>query len=86
MFLMMQRLQPNLIAVGIWHKKFHVYQAQRIQRKIKKLRIFSFIPQRQRIQPNSMKETISISIHTKQPNQQTQPEQPKQRHRRGFHY
>ena len=41
-----------------------------------KLRIFSFIPQRQRIQPNFMTDSITTFIHTKQ---QTQPEQPKQR-------
>ena len=80
-----QRLQ-QLEFYDRWHKKFHVYQAQWIQRKIKKLRIFSFIPQRQRMQPNFMKESIRIFIHTKQPTKQTQPEQPKQRHRRGFHY
>ena len=33
-----------------------------------------------------MKESIIIFIHTKQSTKQTQPEQPKQRHRRGFHY
>ena len=60
-----QRLQPEFY--DWWHKKFHVYQSQRIQRKIKKLRIFSFISQRQRIQPNFMKESIRIFIHTKQP-------------------
>ena len=79
-----QRLQPEFY--DWWQKKFHVYQAQRMQRKIKKLRIFSVIPQRQRMQPNFMKESIRIFIHTKQPTKQTQPEQPKQRHRRGFHY
>ena len=74
-----QRLQAEFY--DRWHKKFHVHQAQRIQRKIKKLRIFSLIPQRQRIQPNFMKESIRIFIHTKQPTKQTQPEQPPQQHR-----
>ena len=41
-----------------------------------KLRIYSFIPQRQRIQPNFMTDSTRTFIHTKQ---QTQPEQPKQR-------
>ena len=40
-----------------------------------KLRIFSFITQRQRIQPNFMTDSIRTFIHTKH---QTQPEQPKQ--------
>ena len=40
------------------------------------LRIFSFIPQRQRIKPNFLTDSISTFTHTKQ---QTQPEQPKQR-------
>ena len=44
-----------------------------------KLKIFSFIPQRQRIQPNFMN-------YTYQTTKQTQPEQPKQRHQRGFHH
>ena len=83
-FQTIQRLQLEFY--DCWHKKFHVYQAQWIQRKIKKLRIFSFIPQRQRIQPNYMKESIKIFIHTKQPTKQTQPEQPKQRHRSWVHY
>ena len=43
-----------------------------------KLRILSFIPQRKRIQPNFMTDSIRTFIHTKQ---QTQPEQPKQRNR-----
>ena len=50
-----------------------------------KLRTFSFIIQRQRIQPNFMTDNIRTFIHTKQPNTQTQPEQPKQQHRRGLH-
>ena len=43
-----------------------------------KLRIFSFVPQRQHIQPNFMTDSIRTFIHTK-------PEQPKQRNQRGFH-
>ena len=76
----------NFTTDGIRNFMSTNYQAQRIQRKIKKLRVFPFIPKRQRIQPNFMKESIRIFIHTKQPTKQTQPEQPKQRHRRGFHY
>ena len=44
-----------------------------------KLKIFSFIPQQQYIQPNFMN-------HTYQRTQQKQPEQPKQQHQRGFHH
>ena len=50
-----------------------------------KLRIFSFIPQQQRIQPKFMNYCIRTFIHIKQLNTQVQPEQPKQRHQRGFH-
>ena len=42
-----------------------------------KLRIFSFIPQQQRIQPNFMNDSIRTFIHTKQLNTHAQPEQPK---------
>ena len=50
-----------------------------------KLGIFYFIPQQQRIQPNFMNDSIRTFIHTKQLNTHAQPEQPKQRHQRGFH-
>ena len=50
-----------------------------------KVRIFSFIPQRQRIQRNFTTDNIRSFIHTKQRNTQTQREQPKQRHHCGFH-
>ena len=40
-----------------------------------KLRIFSFIPQRQRKQSNFKNDSIRILIHTKQPNIQTQLKQ-----------
>ena len=43
----------------------------------KKIRIFSFIPQRQCKQPNFMKDSIRIFIHAKQPNIEIQLEQPK---------
>ena len=43
-----------------------------------KLRMFYFIPQRQRIQPNF--------TNPNQTTKQTQVEQPKQRHQRGFHH
>ena len=52
----------------------------------KKIRIFSFTLQRQCKQPNFMKDSIRIFIHAKQPNIETQLEQPKQPHQRGFHY
>ena len=51
-----------------------------------KLRKFSFIRQQQRQQPIFMNDNIRIFIHNKQPNIQTQPEQPKTRHQHGFHY
>ena len=41
-----------------------------------KLRMFSFIPQRQRIQPNFMNDSMRIFIHIKQLNTHTQPGQP----------
>ena len=53
-----------------------------------KLRIFSFIPQQQRIKSKFMNDSIGTFIHTKQLNthvQHEQPKQPKQRHQRGFH-
>ena len=49
-----------------------------------KLKVFSFIPQQQRIQPNFMNDSIRTFIHTKQRNTHGQPEQSKQRHQRGF--
>ena len=51
----------------------------------KKIRIFSFIPQRQCKQPNFMKDSIRIFIHAKQPNRNT-TRTTKKRHQRGFHY
>ena len=67
-----QHLQPN--NYDWWHKKFHLYQPQWRQRRIK---ILSFISQRQRKQPNFMNNSIRTFVHTKQPNTYTQPEQPK---------
>ena len=77
----MQRLQPDFITDGIRNFMFTKYKGD-----YAKLRIFSFLPQRQRKQPNFMNDSIRIFIHTKQTNIKTQPEQPKQRHQRGFHY
>ena len=51
-----------------------------------KLIIFSFIPQRQRMQPNFMDDSINTLVHIRQPNIQTLLEQPKQRNQREFHY
>ena len=51
-----------------------------------KLRIFYFILEQQRTQPNFMKDSIRTFIHIKEPNIQTQLKQPKERHQRGFHY
>ena len=56
-----------------------------VQSKQQKVRIFSLIPQLQRIQPNFMTGSIRCFINTKQPNTQTQREQPKQRHHHWFH-
>ena len=50
-----------------------------------KLRIFSSIPQKQRIQPNFMNDSIRTFMHTKQVNTHAEHEQPKQRHQCGFH-
>ena len=53
--------------------------------------IFSLIPQRQNMQPNFMTDNLIHTtfhqsfIHTKEPNAQTQPKQPKQRHHCGFY-
>ena len=49
-----------------------------------KLRIFSFIPQQQRIQLSFMNDSMRTFINTKQLNTHAQPEQPKQRHQREF--
>ena len=49
---------------------------------LKGLRIFSFLPQQQHIQPNFMTDSIRTFIYTKQ---QTQTEQPKQQNKFGFH-
>ena len=65
-----QRLQPNVKTDGIKHLLYTKHNKNNA-----KLRIFSFIPQRQRIQPNFMNHTY-----------QTQPEQPKQRHQRGSYH
>ena len=43
-----------------------------------KLRIYSFIPQQQRIQPKFMNDSIRTIIHIKQLNTYAQPEQPEQ--------
>ena len=50
-----------------------------------KLRIFSFISQQQRIQPNFTNDSIRTFIHSKQLNTHAQPKLPKQRYQRGFH-
>ena len=51
------------------------------------LRIFSFIPQRQCMQPYFMNDSIRTFIHSRKisTHAHAQPEQPKQRHQRGFH-
>ena len=60
-----QRLQSNFKIDGIRYFMFTEHN-----RDNSKLKIFSFIPQRQRIQPNFMN-------YTYQTTKQTQPEQPK---------
>ena len=72
-----QRLQPKSMINSI--RKFMYIKHSGDNTK---LRIFSFIPQRQHIQPNFMTDSIRTFIHNEQ---QTQPEQPKQRNQRGFH-
>ena len=76
----MQHLQPNFMTDGIRN-----FMYRKHNRGKRKSRIFSFIPQQQLIQPNFKNDNIRTFIHTKQLNTYTQPEQPKQRHRRGFH-
>ena len=77
----MQRLQPNLMTDGIIN-----YMYTKHKEGNAKLRTYSFLPQQQRIQTNFINDSIRLLIHTKQPNTQTQPKQPKQRHQRGFYY
>ena len=75
-----QRLQPNFMTFGIRNFMYTKHNGDNA-----KLRILSFMPQRQGVQPNFMNDSIRTFIQTNQPNIQTQPEQPKQRHQRGFH-
>ena len=74
-FQSIKRLQPNSNIYVIRNLMYTKYNGDN-----PKLRIFSFIPQQRRIQPNFR------VIHTKQPTKQTQPEQRKQRHQLGFHH
>ena len=66
-----QSLQPNFMTDDIRNFMYTIRNGDNT-----KLRIFSFIPQRQRKQPNFMNDSIATFIHTKQPNTYTQPEQP----------
>ena len=77
----MERLQPYFMGDGI---RNFMYTKHNVDNA--KLRIFSFIPQQQGIQPNIMNDSIRTFVHIKQPNIQTQPEQAKQRHQHGFHH
>ena len=77
----MQRLQPNFLTDSVVNFMYTNHNGDNVT-----LRTFSFIIQRQLIQPNFRTDNIRTFIHTKEPNTQTQPEQPKQQqHRRGFH-
>ena len=62
-FQSIQLLQPNFMTDGI---RSFMYTKDNGDNG--KLRIFSFIPQRQRIQPNVMNDSLKIFIHTKQLN------------------
>ena len=77
----MRRLQPNVMVHDIRNFMYTKHNGDNA-----KLRILSFIPQRQQVQLNFMNDSIRTSIHIKQPNTQTQPEKPKQGHHRRFHY
>ena len=77
----MRRLQPNFMVHDIRNFMYTKHNGDNV-----KLRILSFIPQRQQVQLNFMNDSIRTSIHIKQPNIQTQPEKPKQRHHRRYHY
>ena len=70
-FQSVQHLQPNFMTDGI---RNFMYTKQNEDNA--KLRIFFFIPQRQRIQTNFMNDNIGTFIHTKQLNTDTQLEQP----------
>ena len=56
-----QLLQPDFMTYSIRNFMYTMHNGD-----YAKLRIFSFIPQRQRMQPNFMKDSIRIFIHTKQ--------------------
>ena len=76
----LQRLQPSFMTDD---RRTSVHTKYNIDNL--KVRIFSVIPQRQRIQPKFMTNSMRSFIHIKQPNTQTQPEQPNLQHQRGFH-
>ena len=58
-FQSVQRLQPNFMTDGIRNFMYAKHKGDNA-----KLRIFSFIPQRQRIQPNFMNHTYQTTKHT----------------------
>ena len=62
-FQTIQRLQPDFITDGIRNFMYTKHNGN-----YAKVRIFSFIPQRQHKLPNFMKDSMRISMHTKQPN------------------
>ena len=60
---------------------YTIYQAQQRQRKIKNV---LFDTTTTIMQPNIMNDSIRAFINIKQPNIQTQPEQPNGRHERHY--
>ena len=72
----MQGLRPNFSTDSIRNSIYSKNNGDNA-----KIRIFSFIPERQRIQLYS----IRTFIPTKQLKTQAQPEQPRKRHKCGFH-
>ena len=68
-FQSMQLLQPNFTTDGIRNFVYTKHNGQNA-----KLRIFSFISQRQRMKPNFINGSIRTFLHTKELNTHTQPE------------
>ena len=71
-FQTIQRFQVNFMNDGIWNSMYTKHNGEYLSYR------------NDNVQPNFMNDSIRTFIHTKQPNIQTQPEQPKQRHQRGF--
>ena len=75
-----QRLQPNFMTDSSRTSIQTKYNGKNTE-----VRTFSLVPQRQRMQLKCLTDCMRRFIHTTQLNTQTQREQPKQRHKCGFH-